>query len=106
MSASVSTSGEVKVNDKKTDARGAGAHGIVALLSRGAATMAIKPIHSAFATRLRTIMAERGLTAQETARRMCEYLPGGKTISTATLSNYRTGRTIPPAPTLDARSSA
>jgi len=51
-------------------------------------------------------MNERGLTATETARRMSEHLPDGKTVSLATISHYRTGRAIPRLDKLDALSRA
>jgi transcriptional regulator with XRE-family HTH domain len=51
-------------------------------------------------------MEARGLTAAETARRMSEHLPEGESISRASLSHYRTGRSMPLMRYLDALSLA
>ena len=59
---------------------------------------------AAFATRLCSLMDERGLTAAETVRRMKEHLPEGESISHGSLSHYRRGRAIPRLRHLDALS--
>jgi transcriptional regulator with XRE-family HTH domain len=72
----------------------------------GKGSRAHEPNKAAFASRLRAIMEARGLTAAETARRMSEHLPEGETISRASLSHYRTGRSMPLMRYLDALSLA
>ena len=72
----------------------------------GKDSRAHEPNKAAFASRLRSIMEERGLTAAETARRMSEHLPEGESISRASLSHYRTGRSMPLMRYLDALSLA
>lgn len=59
---------------------------------------------AAFASRLCSLMDERGLTAAETVRRMREHLPEGESISHGSLSHYRRGRAIPRLRHLDALS--
>jgi transcriptional regulator with XRE-family HTH domain len=72
----------------------------------GKGSRAHEPNKAAFASRLRSIMEARGLTAAETARRMSEHLPEGESISRASLSHYRTGRSMPLMRYLDALSLA
>ena len=52
-------------------------------------------LRGAFAQRLRTIMAQSGLTVGETARRASAYLPEGEGVSVASISQYRYGRVMP-----------
>ena len=51
-------------------------------------------------------MDAQGLTGAEVARLMSEHLPDSKKISPATISHYRTGRSIPCGQNLDALISA
>ena len=51
-------------------------------------------------------MSEQGITIAETVRRMGEHLPGGESISRASISQYRTGRAIPRAQYMEALSLA
>lgn len=60
----------------------------------------------AFATRLTSVMQERGLTNVETAKRMREHLPEGEGFSPANISHYRSGRSVPRSSHLEALSQA
>jgi transcriptional regulator with XRE-family HTH domain len=48
-----------------------------------------------FASRLRRVMDEKGLSSNEIADRMREQLPEGETFATSNLSHYRQGRSVP-----------
>ena len=48
-----------------------------------------------FARRLKAAMQERGLTANETARRVREALGEGAKFTPANISHYRQGRSLP-----------
>ena len=61
---------------------------------------------AAFASRLRELMDERGLSSSETARRMRDHLPEGASVSRASLSHYRSGRAMPRLRHLEALSLA
>jgi transcriptional regulator with XRE-family HTH domain len=63
------------------------------------------PARAAFAERLRTLMAERRLSAAELVRRVREQVPEGK-FSLASLTQYRQGRALPQPRYLDALSQA
>jgi transcriptional regulator with XRE-family HTH domain len=59
-----------------------------------------------FANRLRSLMDSHGLTVAETVRRANEHMPKGKSLSKASVSQYRSGRSVPRQPSLDALGAA
>ena len=59
-----------------------------------------------FANRLRSLMDSHGLTVSETVRRANEHMPKGKSLSKASVSQYRSGRSVPRQPSLDALGAA
>ena len=63
-------------------------------------------LRGAFAQRLRTIMAQSGLTVGETARRASASLPEGEGVLVASISQYRYGRVMPRLRHLEALASA
>jgi transcriptional regulator with XRE-family HTH domain len=71
--------------------------------ARGRAT---GPQGNVFAQRLKTVMEERGLTSAQTAERVREHLPEGEGFTTANMSHYRSGRSIPRSSHLEALSQA
>jgi transcriptional regulator with XRE-family HTH domain len=60
---------------------------------------------AAFGERLRTLMEERGLSAEETARRIKERLPKER-LSSSDVEEFRQGRALPHLRHLDALSLA